>query len=177
MWGRLGRRIHLTSSHARVAKKTLGWGTTWGTPMGMSRGGLTGSMTTVRGLRVVAMADHLEHGCGGRWQPVPGWATGGRWQKTKGRGTVCGTYRGGGGEIKPTIGELGYVPEMRQRLGLEGDDTSFDLEIDRRVPFDRLRLICGWYLGDNGWADTFKEWCASQGIWMTTDGEAPGILD
>ena len=77
---------------------------------------------------------------------------------------------------RPTINELDYVEEMRQRLGLKPDDTSKDEEIEKLSPFQRVRLIAGWYLGHPDWADTFKEYCESQGIYLTTDPEANGII-
>lgn len=76
-----------------------------------------------------------------------------------------------------TIEELGYVEEMRQRLGLSEDDESRDKEIEAMDPLQRVRLIAGWYLGDGGWADTFREYCESQGLYLTTDPEANGVID
>ncbi len=43
------------------------------------------------------------------------------------------------------IEEMGYVEAMRQRLGLEKDDTSCDAEIEQMDPMERVRLIVGWY--------------------------------
>ncbi len=68
---------------------------------------------------------------------------------------------------KLTIEELGYVEEMRQRLGLEKDDTSRDKEIEDMEPLKRVRLIAGWYLGDPNWADTFKDYFESQGLYLS----------
>ncbi len=77
---------------------------------------------------------------------------------------------------KLTIEELGYVEVMRQRLGLNPDDTAMDHEIENMGQFSRLRLIIGWKLGDPYWADYFKDYCESQGIWLTTDPEASGVF-
>mgnify|MGYP001616372269 CR=1 FL=1 len=77
---------------------------------------------------------------------------------------------------KPTINELGYVEEIRQRLGLKSDDTSRDWQIHGMTPFLRVRLIAGWYHGKPDWADTFKEYCESQGIYLTTDPKANGRI-
>lgn len=74
------------------------------------------------------------------------------------------------------VDELGYVEEMRQRLGLEEDDTSKDAEIERMEPMERVELVTGWFLGGRGWADTFKGYCESQGVYLTTDPEANGII-
>jgi len=68
-----------------------------------------------------------------------------------------------------TIDELGYVEEMRQRLGLDENDKSKDLEIEEMEPLERVALIAGYELGDSSWAHTFKEWCESQGLYLTTD--------
>lgn len=75
-----------------------------------------------------------------------------------------------------TIEELGYVPEMRQRLGLKEDDTKRDKEIEAMKPMERVRLVFGWYLGSGDWADTAKEYFESQGIYLTTNPEADGII-
>jgi len=78
---------------------------------------------------------------------------------------------------KLTIDDLGYVAELRQRLGLNNpDDTRRDSEIEDMEPFERVRLLAGWYIGSEGWADTFKSWCESQGIYLTIDPEAKGII-
>lgn len=74
------------------------------------------------------------------------------------------------------IDELGYVEEMRQRLGLEKDDQSADEEILSAKPLDRVSLIAGWYLGDPTWARSFKHYFESQGLYLTTDKEANGII-
>lgn len=77
---------------------------------------------------------------------------------------------------KVTIDDLGYVEEMRRRLGLSKDDTSRDKEIEDMDPLDRVRLIAGWHLGDADWADIFKNYFESQGLYLTTDSEANGII-
>ncbi len=81
-----------------------------------------------------------------------------------------------GGIMKPTIDELGYVEQMRQRLGLNFDDTSRDREIEDMDPFQRVQLIVGWLHGDPAWADEYKSYFESQGIYLTTDPEANGIF-
>jgi hypothetical protein len=68
--------------------------------------------------------------------------------------------------LLPTIEELGYVEEMRQRLGLEADDTSRDRQIEEMEPMERVRLLAGWTLGDPDWADTFKDFFESQGLYL-----------
>lgn len=75
-----------------------------------------------------------------------------------------------------TIDEIGYVEELRQRLGLAGDDDSKDSMIERMEPFQRVRMIAGWYLGDSNWGDTFKDYCESQGVYLTIDADANGII-
>ena len=74
------------------------------------------------------------------------------------------------------ISEIGYIDEIRQRLGLEKGDTSKDSLIEKMPPFERVRLICGWYHGDEEWADTFKEYLESQGLYITDNPHACGIL-
>ena len=77
---------------------------------------------------------------------------------------------------KMTVEEMGYVENMRQRMGLEKDDTSQDKAIEAMEPFERVRLIAGWFHGNGLWADTYKEYFESQGIYLTTDPEASGII-
>lgn len=78
---------------------------------------------------------------------------------------------------KISIDELGYVEEMRKRLGLDECDTSRDSEIEEMQPIDRVRLIAGWVLGSAEWADIFKEYFESQGLYLTTNYNADGVID
>lgn len=57
-----------------------------------------------------------------------------------------------------------YIKEMRQRLGLEENDTQRDAEIASMTPYARLRLLCGWFLGDPNWASSMLEWCNDAGF-------------
>jgi len=59
---------------------------------------------------------------------------------------------------------MDYIEIMRQRLGLDEDDTSKDELIQKMRPFERVKLIIGWKLGDESWGDLFKYWCESQGL-------------
>jgi hypothetical protein len=79
--------------------------------------------------------------------------------------------------MKLTIEDLGYVEEMRERLGLEPDDTSSDDEIVSMSPLKRVELLAGWHLGDPSWTETFKYWCESQGIYWTTNPDADGVIE
>jgi hypothetical protein len=79
-------------------------------------------------------------------------------------------------ELKLGIGELGYVEKMRQRLGLEEDDPKKDHLIIAMTPMQRVRLIAGYVLGDSGWADEFKDYFESQGLFLTTNPDADGVL-
>ncbi len=47
---------------------------------------------------------------------------------------------------------------IRQRRGLDDNDTSQDSKIDALTPRKKLRALAGWELGDEGWADVFIEW-------------------
>ena len=69
-----------------------------------------------------------------------------------------------------------YIKEIRQRLELHENDTSEDQRIKRMAPFRRVQLIAGWRLGDDEWSDEFKGWCESQGLYLTTDPEANGVI-
>lgn len=78
---------------------------------------------------------------------------------------------------KLEIDDLGYVEEMRQRLGLSKDDTSRDCDILEMSPIDRVALIAGWYAGSEQWVDTWRSYFESQGLYLTTNPEADGVLD
>lgn len=64
------------------------------------------------------------------------------------------------------IDEMGYVDDMRGRLGLEDGDNSKDSLLESMDAFNRVKLIVGWNLGDGEWAETFKYWCESQGLFI-----------
>lgn len=74
------------------------------------------------------------------------------------------------------IDDLGYVEEMRQRLGVAADDTRKDAKLLAMKPMQRVKLISGWILGDEQWAVMFKNYFESQGLYITTDPEAKGIV-
>jgi hypothetical protein len=57
-----------------------------------------------------------------------------------------------------------YIGDMRQRLGLEEDDASRDAQIEAMPPMERLKLVCGWHLGDPGWAGHFLDWARDAGF-------------
>jgi hypothetical protein len=57
-----------------------------------------------------------------------------------------------------------YIGDMRQRLGLEPDDTSRDCHIEGMTPMERLRLLCGWNLGDPDWAQSVIAWVTYAGF-------------
>ena len=59
---------------------------------------------------------------------------------------------------------IGYMKELRQRLGLEEDDISKDDDIKSMDSMDRVRMLCGWELGDTSWCDVFLGWMRSQGL-------------
>ena len=46
---------------------------------------------------------------------------------------------------------------LRQRLGLDEDDTSRDDEINIYTPSEAFEEVCNWE-GLLGYADTIKEW-------------------
>jgi hypothetical protein len=74
------------------------------------------------------------------------------------------------------IENIGNLAAIRGRLGVEEDDPSKDEEILRMTPLQRVRLIAGWELGDEGWADTFKSWFEGQGLYLTTNPEGDGVV-
>lgn len=80
------------------------------------------------------------------------------------------------GDSDMKIDDLGYVEEMRQRLGHDAEDTSCDNLILNMTPIARVRLIAGWYLGGPDWAEEFKSYFESQGLYLTTNPEADGVI-
>jgi hypothetical protein len=68
-----------------------------------------------------------------------------------------------------------YIGKMRQRLGLEPEDTSRDDYIDKMTPHERLRLICGWELGYGEWADSFIGWAKDAGFKISEPRPAPPV--
>jgi hypothetical protein len=74
--------------------------------------------------------------------------------------------------MKLTIEEIGYVDEIRARL----EYNSSDKEIENMEPMERVRLLAGWFLGYESWTDTFKGYFESQGLYLTTNPEADGVL-
>jgi hypothetical protein len=65
------------------------------------------------------------------------------------------------------MSERVYIESMRQRLGLAKDDAKRDAEIEAMTPEKRLELLCGWHLGDHGWAWTFLKWAKDAGYKIT----------
>jgi len=74
------------------------------------------------------------------------------------------------------IEDLGYVAGMRQMLGVDATDASSDAEILARSPLERVQLITEWEFGDALWANIFKGYFESQGVYLTTDPNAHGVL-
>jgi hypothetical protein len=57
-----------------------------------------------------------------------------------------------------------YIGELRQCLGLAKDDASRDGYIEGMKPRQRLRMLCGWHLGDPGLAESFIDWARDAGL-------------
>lgn len=62
------------------------------------------------------------------------------------------------------MSEFAYIKDMRQRLGLEPDDARRDTHIAAMSPLERFQLLCGWHLGDPGWASTMLAWAKDAGL-------------
>lgn len=60
-----------------------------------------------------------------------------------------------------------YIEDMRQRLGLDADDSSSDKRIEKMSSEERLKLLCGWHLGDPAWAHQFINWARDAGYEVT----------
>lgn len=74
------------------------------------------------------------------------------------------------------IEDIGNHETLRKRLGLEANDAYRDAEIIAMHPFNRVRMLAAWHIGDSQWADNFAEWLKGQGIYLTTREDAEGII-
>jgi outer membrane protease len=45
------------------------------------------------------------------------------------------------------------------------------------TPFKRVSLIAGWRHGDDTWADTYKSYFESQGLYLTTNPNADRVIN
>lgn len=58
-----------------------------------------------------------------------------------------------------------YIKEIvRQRWGLDAEDTSRDADIDNATPLKLFRAVCGWKLGHPDWADQMIGWAKDCGL-------------
>lgn len=62
------------------------------------------------------------------------------------------------------MAERAYIGDMRQRLGLDEDDSSRDEKIEEMTAEQRLGLIAGWNLGYSDWAGTILRWVRDAGF-------------
>lgn len=60
-----------------------------------------------------------------------------------------------------------YIKDMRQRLGLEPDDSSRDSDLEKMTETQKLGLIAGWHLGYSGWEHTILNWVEAAGFKVT----------
>lgn len=94
-----------------------------------------------------------------------------KFQEERGGGRIPDTV---GNEIPRCIHGVGlegkveiprYLMEkLRQKIGLEKDDTSLDDVILARRPEENLREVCAWEIGSPSWVGTFMSWAADLGI-------------
>lgn len=66
-----------------------------------------------------------------------------------------------------------YIEDIRRRLGAKADDASRDEYIEKMKPIDRLKLLCGWHLGDPAWAHQFLNWARDAGFEIAEASEIP----
>lgn len=55
------------------------------------------------------------------------------------------------------------ITMLRERRGLEPDDSSEDSDIAKYTPEKALEECCGWNLGDPMWAREFVRWVEGAG--------------
>lgn len=67
------------------------------------------------------------------------------------------------------ITRVASIPEsamidIRQRNGLEEDDTSQDDYFNKRDPRENLADLIGWHIGDSSWLRRFESWAEACGL-------------
>lgn len=75
-----------------------------------------------------------------------------------------------------TVDDIVDIEAMRQRLGLKENDTIRDIKIVKMTPFERVKLLAGWYDGNSERAIIWKERFESQGLFLTTNPDADGVI-
>lgn len=64
---------------------------------------------------------------------------------------------------------------LRKRIRLDENDTSRDEHLKSLPPMARVEELSAWFHGDPAWAREMKAWCEANGIYWTTDPNAPGV--
>lgn len=54
-----------------------------------------------------------------------------------------------------------YINDLRNATELSDD------EIAALSPWDRVKALAQWHLGDGAWANEFRSWCEAQGLKIT----------
>lgn len=72
--------------------------------------------------------------------------------------------------------EIGHVTAMRSWAGATESDEEYARQVISWPAMERVKLIWGWHLGDPSWALAAKEFFESQGLYLTTDPTARGVL-
>lgn len=78
--------------------------------------------------------------------------------------------------MKKNINELGFLSVMRLQLGVCADNYHLDDDILEMTPMARVRLISAWNHHDRYLADTFAGYFRSQGLYLTTNPNADGVI-
>jgi hypothetical protein len=68
------------------------------------------------------------------------------------------------------------IKVLREYSELEEDDSSQDEMLLALPPMERMEMIAGWHLGDPSWANQFKQWFENQGLYLTTNKDADGVI-
>lgn len=60
---------------------------------------------------------------------------------------------------------------LRQRRGLEDDDTSEDADLRAMSPRRAFEECCGWHIGDPSWAGQILRWLKAAGYAVTENAK------
>ncbi len=64
---------------------------------------------------------------------------------------------------------------LRMRRRLDKNDTSKDDQLQSLPPMKRVEELSAWFHGDPSWVREMKSWCEANGIYWTTDPNAPSV--
>lgn len=70
-----------------------------------------------------------------------------------------------------------YKGELRQRLGLESDDSSEDEYLVNLNSLKRFKMLLAWHLGSEDYFYKIVDWMSSQGLCIAVETDKTGMKD